>query len=157
MIDRARPRYAPARSLPTRAFLPGVSPASDRPAEAPHRRDALPDDLAADETFRFGVDLYNHGFPWEAHEAWEALWHAAPHGSASRLLLQGLIQAAAAAVKARSAQWSGARKLATSAAELLHGAGDVAGIRGEALAMALEAWCHHAEHGAAVPPIVLAV
>ncbi|TGQ49534.1 DUF309 domain-containing protein, partial [Mesorhizobium sp. M1C.F.Ca.ET.210.01.1.1] len=27
--------------------------------------------------FRWGIDLFNHGYYWEAHEAWEPLWHAA--------------------------------------------------------------------------------
>jgi hypothetical protein len=154
--SRHRPRYAPSRALPARAFIPGVSPADHRPDDTTRRRDVLPADLAADEAFRFGVDLFNHGFPWEAHEVWESLWHAAPHHSRERLLLQGLIHAAAAAVKARGAQWVGARKLAQSAAELLEGAGRLAGIHGEALATALGVWRDHAEHGAAPPPIVLA-
>jgi uncharacterized protein len=152
--DGTPPRYAPARPLPARAFIPGVSPSSDRPAEATPPT-AAGDDLATDETFRFGLDLYNHGFPWEAHEAWEALWRSAPHGAPARQLLQGLILIAAAAVKARGGQPTGARKLATHAAELLDSVGVLAGIHGPALATALGRWCDHVEHGAAPPPLVL--
>jgi uncharacterized protein len=153
--DGTPPRYAPARALPARAFIPGISPAGDRPDEATPRRDALPDDLGVDETFRFGIDLYNHGFPWEAHEAWESLWQAAPHGAPSRQLLQGLILVAAAAVKARAGRPVGARKLATSAAEQLDTVGILAGVHGPALATALTTWCEHVDHGAAPPPMVL--
>jgi hypothetical protein len=41
-----------------------------------------------------GVRLYNAGRYWEAHEALEQVWRAAPE--AERALWQGLIQAAAA-------------------------------------------------------------
>jgi len=49
-------------------------------------------DLAA--FVREGVRLYNAGRFWEAHEAWETVWRAAP--AAERAAWQGLIQAAAA-------------------------------------------------------------
>ena len=41
-----------------------------------------------------GVELFNRGAFWEAHEAWEELWLRA--GPDIRLFLQGLIQLAAA-------------------------------------------------------------
>ncbi|MER9856292.1 DUF309 domain-containing protein [Mesorhizobium sp. M0098] len=38
---------------------------------------ALAEALGSD-VFRWGIDLFNHGYYyWEAHEAWEPLWHAA--------------------------------------------------------------------------------
>jgi predicted metal-dependent hydrolase len=77
------------------------------------------DALAADDDFRHGVDLFNHGFPWEAHEAWEPLWLAAPRERPERALLQGLIHAAAAAVKARAGATDAARGLVTSACAYL--------------------------------------
>jgi predicted metal-dependent hydrolase len=52
------------------------------------------------EAYLWGVDLYNHGFGWEAHEAWEGLWRAAKHDDAQATFVQGLIQCAAARVKA---------------------------------------------------------
>jgi hypothetical protein len=45
------------------------------------------------------IDLFNHGYFWEAHEAWEALWHLAPRGSPERIALKALIQSAAALLK----------------------------------------------------------
>ena len=47
------------------------------------------------------ADLLNHGFYWEAHEAWETLWHAAGRKGEIADFLKGLIKLAAAAVKAR--------------------------------------------------------
>ena len=41
-----------------------------------------------------GLALYRAGYFWEAHEAWEPLWLAAPPNSRERALLQGLIQLA---------------------------------------------------------------
>ena len=45
-----------------------------------------------------GRALFNHGFPWEAHEAWEAAWME--EDGDTRVLLQGLIQVAAGYYKA---------------------------------------------------------
>jgi hypothetical protein len=51
------------------------------------------------DAWLYGVDCYHAGFPWEAHEAWEALWQTAPAGLPQNHLLQGLILLAAAEVK----------------------------------------------------------
>ena len=116
------PRYSP-RPLPHAAFVPGVSKRGERPAAPPPRRTEVDfDALAADDDFRHGVDLFNHGFPWEAHEAWEPLWFAAPRERPERALLHGLIHAAAAAVKARAGALGAARGLDDSACEYLTGA-----------------------------------
>jgi hypothetical protein len=152
---RDRPRYAPRQRFPDSAYIPGVSASSERPADRTPQRVELPDDLAADDSFRFGVDLFNHGFPWEAHETWESLWHAAPQASRPRFLLQGLILTAAADVKVRGQQWVGARKLAHSAADMLDAAGHLGGIDGPTLATTLRAWIHHAERGAPTPIIYI--
>jgi hypothetical protein len=60
-----------------------------------------------------GVDLFNHDFWWEAHEAWEGLWSRA-EGS-QRLFLQGLIQLAAALLKHHLRSAAGAESLARGA------------------------------------------
>ena len=62
--------------------------------------------------YRWGIDLYNAGYYWEAHEAWEQLWRQAVAESPAHQLLQGLIQSTASALKARVQQWSACRKLA---------------------------------------------
>jgi len=119
MTARVAPRYS-SRPLPPAAFIPGVSKRTDRPATAPSRPTAVDlDALTAHDDFRYGVDLFNHGFPWEAHEAWEPLWFAAPHEQSQRALLQGLIHAAAAVVKARAGSNDAARGLADSACKYL--------------------------------------
>jgi len=62
------------------------------------------------EDYRFGIDLFNHAFYWEAHEVFEALWHAAGRAGPTAELLQGLIKLCAACVKMRQGQPGGARK-----------------------------------------------
>jgi hypothetical protein len=113
-------RYLPARPLPARAFLPGRSSRADRPVAPPPA--ALLDAARwRDSTeYLWGVDLYNHGYPWEAHEAWEGLWQIAARHSPERSFLQGLIQCAAAVVKAQSGSPAGLARLGASGIEFLH-------------------------------------
>jgi len=56
----------------------------------------LLEDLSARHRARFeeGVQLFNDGLFWEAHEAWEDVWREKQ--DPQRQLIQGLIQAAAA-------------------------------------------------------------
>lgn len=49
--------------------------------------------------YRYGIDLFNHGYWWEAHAAWEALWHATGHDTEAGRFLQCLIQCAGALFK----------------------------------------------------------
>jgi len=71
--------------------------------------------------YLYAIDLFNHGFYWEAHEAWESLWHAAGRTGATADFLKGLIKLAAAGVKAREGRAAGVRQHAQRAAELFGG------------------------------------
>ena len=111
-------RYAPALAFPPYAFLPGRDPHPTRdPAGHSHGHEPAPAVYLEASAWRdnaeylYGVDLYNHGFLWEAHEAWESLWHAAKHDELQAEFLQGLIQCAAASLKVRMAQPRGLTKL----------------------------------------------
>jgi hypothetical protein len=119
-------RYAPRRAFPPYAFLPGRDPHPTRdPAGHSHARPSAPaPHLEAgrwreNEPYLFGVDLYNHGYLWEAHEAWEELWHAAGQERTQALFLQGLIQCAAAWLKIPMGQPRGLERLAQLALEKL--------------------------------------
>jgi hypothetical protein len=100
-------RHHPLRALPPCAYVPGrsarppaIAPSDARDAALP-QPSYLPDERWLDNAeYLWGVDLYNQGFFWEAHEAWEGLWRAAEHDELQRLFLQGLIQCAAACLKA---------------------------------------------------------
>lgn len=133
-IMRALPRYVPDRAFPAYAFVPGQAP---HPTQDPRghsygaaERRATPVDERSwreSRDYLWGVDLFNHGYPWEAHEAWEGLWRVAARHSAEHALLQGLIQCAAAAVKARAGQPVGVAKLVESSLALFAMVTDTAG------------------------------
>jgi hypothetical protein len=120
-----RPRWLPQKNFPPYAYLPD---------KAPHRvRDPLghsyhvevelslvaPEASLGSEVFLWGLDLFNHGYYWEAHEAWESLWQVAERGSSLRMLFKGLILLSAAGVKVREGKRAAAVRHAGRAAALL--------------------------------------
>jgi hypothetical protein len=132
-------RYS-SRDLPAAAYIPGVTPRAQRPPASRPRRSVDFAALASDDDFRFGIDLFNHGFPWEAHEVWEGLWRVAPRELPERALLHGLIQVAAAALKVRAGLPEVARDLVISACGHLRRAAGVTVFDVPALVRALHAW-----------------
>ncbi|MFN0006417.1 MAG: DUF309 domain-containing protein [Planctomycetota bacterium] len=112
-------RYASAKPFPSYAYLPGRDPHPTRDARGhsfggeKKRHPYLPaESWRENEEYLFGVDLYNHGYLWEAHEAWENLWHPAKHDAQQAGFLQGLIQCTAASLKIPMEQPRGLLKLA---------------------------------------------
>lgn len=73
--------------------------------------------------FCHAARLFDAGYYWEAHEAWEALWMAAGRTGPDATALKGLIKLAAAGVKAREGNAAGVERHARRAAELLRLAG----------------------------------
>jgi hypothetical protein len=71
-----------------------------------------PERWRENEAFLYGVDLYNLGYLWEAHEAWEGAWIASRADPDQADVLQGLIQCAAATLKIPMGQPAGLAKLA---------------------------------------------
>jgi len=71
------------------------------------------------DAFLWGLDLFNHGYYWEAHEAWEGLWQVADRDGPLRMLFKGLILLAAAGVKIRERKNAAAQRHAMRAAALL--------------------------------------
>ena len=118
-------RYAPGRDFPPYAYLPGRDPHPTRDPEGhsygteetppPYMP---PEQWERNEEYLFGVDLYNAGYLWEAHEAWEDPWRAAPPQSADAAFLRGLIQCAAACLKVRRGRTDGARRIAARAGSI---------------------------------------
>lgn len=142
------PRYAPAIPLPPYAYVPGhclPHPVNDPdghsyghsltppplqpdalarlPTEPAFRRRALAALLATDPRWLYAIDLFNEGFSWEAHEAWEQFWHALGRTTPEARFVQGLIHLAAAAVKIREGKPAGVVKHTQRARELLGGSG----------------------------------
>jgi hypothetical protein len=126
------PRYLPDRALPPYSYVTGLAP---HPTSDPaghsygrHETAAAPLDEATWRTnpaYLFGLDLFNGGYYWEAHEAWEALWHASGRAGPVADFVKGLIKLAAAGVKAREGRAAGVRQHAERAAELFRVVGKV--------------------------------
>ncbi len=116
-------RLLPDRSLPAYAYLPGRFPHPIRDPRG-HSHGSAGTESADPDAFLWGMDLFDQGFYWEAHEAWEALWRAAQRGSAEHSLLQGLILLAAAGVKLREGKSTAARRHGFRAASFLRRAAE---------------------------------
>jgi len=117
------PRYVPDLPLPPYAYVPGRFPHPTRDPGGHHFGARLPSPRGFDPArwrdcgaFLAGVDLFNHGYYWEAHEAWETVWHAAGRRGAAGELLRGLIKLAGAGFKVREGRGAGVRRLAAGAA-----------------------------------------
>lgn len=117
-LDESAPRYAPSRSFPSHRYLPGFNARPDENEHLDATALVPPERLHETELFRHGVDLFNHAYFWEAHEAWETLWQKCPEGPI-RQGLQGLIQLAAANLKEALRVPSGAVRLAETACHRL--------------------------------------
>jgi nucleoside-diphosphate-sugar epimerase len=86
-----------------------------------------------------GARLFNREQFFEAHEVWEEIWKR--ESGDRRLLIHGLIQAAAAYVKWQRGEPSGTAKLLQRASEKLRRAREPEALRiAEELAASLEAW-----------------
>ncbi len=116
-----RLRLLPDRSFPRYAYLPGNGPHPVRDP-AGHSYGVQPVLVTASldsEEFAWGQDLFNHGYYWEAHEAWEGLWQIANRGSPLRAFLKGLILLSATGVKIREGKRTPDMRHAGRAAALL--------------------------------------
>ena len=112
------PRYCPHRAFPERAYKPGQGPhPSTLPSPGWQREEWNGDasTLVSNAEYRWGLDLFNHHYYWEAHEVWEELWQQTARGTLVRAFLQGLIQCAGALLKASIGQHTGCSRLATKA------------------------------------------
>lgn len=58
-----------------------------------------------------GIELFNSGRYFEAHEEWEKPWLKAPKGSAEKLFIQGLIMLAGALDHYVKGEYAGTAKL----------------------------------------------
>ena len=119
------PRLVPDQPFPPYTYVPGRSPhpVSD-PAghsfgvETPRPPRVDPEHWQTSRAYLYGIDLFNHGYYWEAHETWETLWHACGRKGVTADFLKGLIRLAAAGVKARAGSPEGVRSHARRAAQL---------------------------------------
>lgn len=116
-------RFFPFIALPSQRFLPGKGMLHPNKNHIAHFGDAalllnnhVIDEQGDSAAFRYGLDCYNEGFYWEAHEFWEPLWQSVrkqkPQLAAA---LKALIQFAAANVQLLCARPDSWRRLAQRA------------------------------------------
>jgi uncharacterized protein len=102
--------------------------------------------------YREGIELFNRAAFFEAHEALEDVWRAAPQ--TEKKFLQGLIQAAVALYHYGNGNSIGARSVLRRALRNLsrypEGFG---GIRSTSLLNAISDWQRALDDGTAVPPL----
>jgi len=122
----APPLFLPAEPFPPYRFVPGHAPHPFLPGGYAAGQHPPPPPYAPLERWREspaylrGLDFFNRGWWWEAHETWESLWHVCEgRDEAQHELLKGLIQLAASALNRERGNDAGAgRLLETSAAAL---------------------------------------
>ena len=112
--------------LPPYTYVPGQQPhpISDprghmygqHPPEPPPLD---PESWGESESYLYAIDLFNNGYYWEAHEAWESLWLAAGRTGTMADFLKGLIKIAAAHVKRLEGNPVGVERHTARAIELL--------------------------------------
>jgi predicted metal-dependent hydrolase len=120
-----RPHFlVPDLPLPAYTFIPGRTPHPIRdPAGHMHGQQVQPPEpldparWRENRAYLHGIDLFNSGYYWEAHEAWEGLWHRAGRRGPVAEFLKGLIKLAAAGVKVREGIPRGVAAHAAGAAE----------------------------------------
>jgi hypothetical protein len=123
------PRLVPDRPLPPYTYVPGRSPHPIRDPRGHMHGVAHPIATPLDPArwrdcaeYRWGIDLFNAGYYWEAHEAWESVWHAVGREGGVADFLKGLIKLTAAGVKLYEGRPAGVTRHLRRAAALLEGA-----------------------------------
>jgi len=117
-----------------------------------------PEGWRGNELYLFGVDLFNTGYWWEAHVAWEALWQTRERSDTAATFLQGLIQIAAALVQVRLKHPEGTRRLAAKGLRRLRAVSREAGktrymgVDVEAFAVAAERFFEKPPPESSEPP-----
>jgi hypothetical protein len=127
-------RLVPHVPFPPYTFVPGRTP-HPRTDPRGHAYGVVPpisEPLDPDRwwdcnLFLHGIDLFNHGYYWEAHEAWEGLWNQAGRQGVTADFLKGLIKLAAAGVKVREGIPQGVAAHAAGAAQLFRQTADAQG------------------------------
>lgn len=121
------PRLLPPVPLPSYTYSPGSN--TPHPIRHPEghsygrKGNRAPKPLIAEKwaenrTYLLAMDLFNHGYYWEAHDEWERLWRASNPDSIVGRFLKGLVKLSAAGMKVRENSIHGVRRHAASAGEV---------------------------------------
>jgi hypothetical protein len=126
--DKPVPRLVPDEPFPPYAYVPRrfPHPTADPAGHSFGITPALPPGVEPDRwlecrPYLYGLDLFNWGYYWESHVAWESLWLACGRKGTVADFLKGLIKLAAAGVKALEGTPQGVKSHSSRAAELWRG------------------------------------
>lgn len=129
-----KPRYLPGKEFPHYVFVPGENP---HPKKAGGHMEGEKDPVVSpvdelrpgeSEVLRYSLDLFNHGYFWESHVYFEALWNAHQRSGPAADFFKGMIKLGAAGVKTKAGQALSARGHMERARELFQ---DVMKDKGE--------------------------
>jgi uncharacterized protein len=120
------PRFLPDDPFPPYTFVPGQQPhpISDPQGHSYGHRFEIPERPEPEQwktckPYLRGIDLFNHGYYWEAHEVWEGLWQACGRTGVLADFFKALIHFAAAGVKVREGVPAGVKRHLERTKELL--------------------------------------
>jgi len=119
-------RLLPNSPLPRYTHVPGSGtphPYRDPRGHSYNQRPMNPKPLqperwAENRSYLLGLDFFNLGFYWEAHDEWDRLWRSTGADSLVGRFLKGLVKMAAAGIKVREESIHGVRRHAASAGEV---------------------------------------
>ena len=100
-------RYLAKKKFPPYAFVPGKFPHPEKPGghmEFEEVNVKKLDSIYDNEAYLYAIDLYNHGYYWEAHVWWEALWNTENRKGDKADFLKALIKFAAGKLKEKMNQ-----------------------------------------------------
>ncbi len=119
-------RYSP-RPFPPYRYTPGQNPhpVIDEDGHSyGHEEEAVefePQRWKESDDYLYGIDLLNHGYFWEAHEAFEGIWHHLGRKDENSRFIQGLILLAVSCLHLRRGRMSAVKKVATKGLNKLEG------------------------------------
>ena len=121
-------RFLADEPFPPYAFVPGrfPHPTADPAGHSFGITPVVPPRLDPEKwhecrPYLYGIDLFNGGYYWESHVAWESMWLACGRKGDVADFLKGLIKKAAAGVKALEEMPEGVKSHSGRAAELWRG------------------------------------
>ena len=134
-LEKRPPRLLPSSELPAYTYVPGSDtphPIRDPRGHSHGKKSGSstpldPDAWADNRSYLLAIDLFNHGYYWEAHEEWERLWRVSGQETLVGRFLKGLVKLSAAGVKVRENSLHGVRRHAASAGEVFADAAADAG------------------------------
>lgn len=117
-------RYCPNRVFPPYSFIPTQNL---NPNRVGGYREGIPDPISKpiDENnffkhqdYLFAIDLINHGYYWESHVYFEAIWHAHHHKGPIASYCKAMVKIAAGAIKNKQGRGDSSKRLFKGANEI---------------------------------------